>query len=269
MEGEEQAVTKETVNTDGQDQQTRENDMANTATECIMWLEGEEGVVKLPVDEPEVFAGYVQLLYTGLLPMYEEPQNVESVQADAGTKKQDSKRRKIAREHKEAQSTAIHRSYEKLVKIYIFCEKIQDITAKRTLLAAFVENSLKEDDSGSHTFPDATIVRSVYGGTLTSDPLRAWLVDCYVIHGHGGWSEDKYTNFPHEFLHDVMKRMYAERGAPKDRGKTRDVKYYQDKLLEVEAAADSEHISDSDSESTDSDSDSGSGSDSGSSSDSD
>lgn len=254
-EGDKQADGTETGDIEGRSQQTREKDVANTATGSVMWLEGEEGVVSLPVDEPEVFAGYVQLLYTGLLPMYEDPPRTGQVQNDAHVKEQVSKRRKITPEHEEAQQRAIYRSYDKLSKLYIFCEKIQDVAAKSALLAAFVEVSLERDDNGSQWFPDTDTVRGVYAGTLALNPLRTWLVNCYVIRGRGDWMEEKYTDFPHEFLHDVVKAMYVERGAPKDRYKIQDVKYYQDKLLEVEAAANAERTTDSDS---------GSGSDSGS-----
>jgi hypothetical protein len=34
-----------------------------------MWKEVEDGVVKLRFDEPDVFATYVQLIYTGVLPV--------------------------------------------------------------------------------------------------------------------------------------------------------------------------------------------------------
>jgi len=38
------------------------------------WKEGHEGVVRLPVDKPVVFAHYIQLIYTGVLPMPDEPE---------------------------------------------------------------------------------------------------------------------------------------------------------------------------------------------------
>lgn len=55
---------------------------STTATDEVIkhgvWREGQERVVKLPVDEPEVFSLYVQLLYLGRLPIFEYIQRIDA-----------------------------------------------------------------------------------------------------------------------------------------------------------------------------------------------
>jgi hypothetical protein len=56
-----------------------ESDTEQTVEDrSIQWREGKEGLVKLPVDDPGVFANYVQLLYTGVPPVFEDSGNYET-----------------------------------------------------------------------------------------------------------------------------------------------------------------------------------------------
>jgi hypothetical protein len=75
----------------------------------IQWREGKEGFVKLPVDEPGVFANYVQLLYTGVLLVFEDPGILDT---DVST---------VTDGEKKKAATVVH---TRLTKLYIFCNKI-------------------------------------------------------------------------------------------------------------------------------------------------
>jgi hypothetical protein len=194
-----------------------------------MWREGDEGIIRLPEDEPDVFAIYVQLLYTGKLPIYEEPSKPEGL-----TRLTRAEGEKEYPEFYASVHAAVNREYIMLAKLYVLCEKIQDVTAKCALLSAFVESTLKVRVDGSQSFPPTQPIRHIYQGTLTSDPLRAFLVDCYVYEGYIGWAYEKYHNFPHEFLYDFMVGAYQVRTAPMDKSRTKDAKYYIDKLVEPE-----------------------------------
>ena len=103
-------------------------------------------------------------------------------------------------------------------------------------------------------------------GTMEQDPLRTFCVDSYVMYGSSKWIKHKYDQYPHEFLHDIMLGMFEQRKVPKYQIRTNPAKYYQNKLLELEAAlassSDTDSSSDSNSDS-DSSSESGSGSDPG------
>jgi hypothetical protein len=70
---------------------------------------GKRGVVKLPVDDPGVFANYVQLLYTGVLLVFEDPGILDT---DVST---------VTDGEKKKAATVVH---TRLTKLYIFCNKI-------------------------------------------------------------------------------------------------------------------------------------------------
>jgi hypothetical protein len=65
------AADGEQPNVTGQTESNTES--MNQGDDSIKWREGEEGVVKFPVDKPDLFAQYVQLLYTGALAIYDGP----------------------------------------------------------------------------------------------------------------------------------------------------------------------------------------------------
>lgn len=202
-------------------------DEDNKNTGSNMWREGDEGIIRLPEDEPDIFAIYVQFLYTGKLPIYEEPSKPEGLARLT--------RAEGEKEYPEFYASvlaAVDREYTMLAKVYVLCEKIQDVTTKRALLSAFVESTLKVRVDVSQFFPPTQPIRDIYQGTLTSDPLRAFLVDCYVYEGHIGWAYEEYHDFPHEFLYDFMVGAYKVRAGPKDRSRVKTAKYYLDKLDE-------------------------------------
>jgi len=86
------------------------NQQSDTAVDSIMWLEGEEGVVRLPVDEPDIFADYVQLLYTGALAVYK------------GSQKHT---KRTTKKHKTSvamdMSKAVNKANTKLSDLYVLC----------------------------------------------------------------------------------------------------------------------------------------------------
>jgi hypothetical protein len=194
----------------------------------ISWLEGEEGVVKMPEDEPEVFANYIQLLYYGTIPIYNELEQVPASNTlDNGT----TSKREFARQLEHAVALAARQEYNTLAKMYVLCEKIQDTAAKRSVFAAFVEATTKSRVNNDQHYPVYSTVRLIYAGTLTSDPLRTFVTDCHVLVGHSGWvaSADDY---PHEFLYDVTLGMFKERAVSdaKARLRLKDTETYLKKL---------------------------------------
>jgi hypothetical protein len=185
--------------------------------------------VRLPVDEPAVFANYAHLLYTGVLPIYDEPKKLEGLGELTAVEIEEK-----YPDYCTAISQAVEKENAMLGKLYVLCEKIQDRSAKQALLAAFVESILQERGNGSRCFPTDDMIHEIYDGTLESDPLREFLVDCYVYKGHSGWMSSKYDALPHEFLHDVLVGMFKGRAEPADSSKVEDAKFYQEKLQEVE-----------------------------------
>jgi hypothetical protein len=200
--------------------------------ESVHWREGEERVVRLPVDEPEIFANYTKLIYAGVLPILKDPKKLEmdpATMTEDGIKKAEAK-------FKERVVCAVDVVFETLAKLYVFCEKIRDKVAKQTLLESFVKESSETRASGTNYYPGPVPVRDIYFGTLPSDPLREFLADSYAHVGLSTWLGQKqnYKSVPHEFLFDLAAELYKVRAAPADRSRLRDTKYYLDKLTEFE-----------------------------------
>jgi hypothetical protein len=192
----------------------------------IQWREGEEGVVELPVDQPEVFANYVQLLYSGALPIFDKP---ERPKMDPKTMTREEVKNMDA-DFEQLIVGAVDRMYLMLGELYVFCERIRDIAAKHNLLVAFIKESSRSRANGSTYYPDQLVVEHVYPNTLPSDPLREFLVDCYVYVGHSKWISGGYKDFPAEFLFDFMVSIYQVRARPEDRSRLKDTDYYLEKL---------------------------------------
>jgi hypothetical protein len=210
------------------DQRKNKQSADTSVGEAIMWKEGKEGVVELPVDEPEVFGDYVQLLYTGALVVFNEPKR-------RPTPKWNEKRQKGV---VDVDLRDLHMrdevmdSYGRLTNLYVLCEKICDTTAKSAILAAFIELSDKQSSYGLSWPPThVCLLEKIYAGTQMTDPLRAFVVDNYVLLGDSAWANDAAEGFPHEFLYDVMVCMYKDRAPPRSKRRVRQASYYQQKLL--------------------------------------
>jgi hypothetical protein len=192
----------------------------------VQWQEGEEGVVKLPVDEPDVFAKYGQLLYSGALPIFDDPQKPDmgpSIMTEEEVKKLDTDFRILV-------ENAVEKMYTMLEQLYVFCEKIQDTTAKQSLLVSFIKECSKTRATGSCYYPEPLVIKLVYSGTPTSDPLREFLVDGYLYAGKSSWVGEDCIDLPRDFLYQFMVGTFQTRPAPKDRSRLRDTKYYLEKL---------------------------------------
>ncbi|KAF1844021.1 uncharacterized protein K460DRAFT_357663 [Cucurbitaria berberidis CBS 394.84] len=182
----------------------------------LQWLEGEEGSVKLPEDEPAVFGSYAQLLYQGRLPIYEKVPTItaDDKKAFAG-----------------ALSKVSNEEYLLLAKLYVFCEKIQDVEAKGTLISAFVEATSRVRENGWRTFPTLQPIKYIYDGTTELDPIRGLLVDLYVINAELSWViGSRPEHCPPDFLHRVMLGMLADRKKPGRRKMVTDASTYLKKL---------------------------------------
>lgn len=197
------------------------------------WKEGQEGVVRLPIDKPDVFANYVQLIYAGILPIFDEPEKHEEGPEDTTEDVKKQKEQQLS----EAVGAAMDELYPTLTKLYIFCDKVQYISAKRVLLASFVEAATTLRRNGKFYYPDHTTATDVYANTLTSYPIREYLVDCFVYKGNPDWMHAEYACYPHEFCFDVLVGMMKKEGLLENRG-IPDAKYYLSKLDELEKGKD-------------------------------
>jgi hypothetical protein len=132
-------------------------------TSCLQdqgsqWKEGQEGAIRLPVDKPDVYANYVQLIYAGVLPILDDPEKHEKGPKDTTEEVKKQKEQQLS----EAMDAAMDKLFRNPTKLYIFCDKVQDVSAKRMLLASFDETSDTLRIDGSYYYPDHGIVTDVY-----------------------------------------------------------------------------------------------------------
>jgi hypothetical protein len=161
------------------------------------WVEAETGVIKLPEDEPEVFANYLELVYRRTVHSIMAPDSAD-LQNDA---------------YYEEFMARVWEYQTSLCRVYVFAEKVQDITAKKLLLTALVESTLLKNNNGNSYLPMFEQVNIIYNGVPSSDPIREFLTDCHVSLGREGWP--KASLYHPEFLDDVMDGIWRLRPQPK------------------------------------------------------
>jgi hypothetical protein len=141
------------------------------------WTEGPTGIVKLPGDNPRVFANHLPILYTGSVPTCQEPIKITADDAiEKGKAEAD-------RKHRFAMAKDFQDSWNLVVCLYIFCEKIQDLQTKQLLVAVMIqETNIPRGDKRYH-HPGPRSVTLLYDSAVAGDPLRKFWRDTRVWYG--------------------------------------------------------------------------------------
>jgi hypothetical protein len=203
--------------------------MSNYEPDCpntlAAWVEAETGVIKLPEDKPEVFANYLELVYRGTTPSFNAPDSA-NLQKDA---------------YNAEFKTRVWKYQTSLCCLYVFAEKVQDIAAKRVLLAAMVESTNLENKDGTRYLPIHEQVNVIYSGIPSSDPMRGFLTDCHVSFGRKDWP--KASLYHPEFLDELLASIWRQRPSPSEefRNKVRVASVYVQKLKEYEDSKEKAH----------------------------
>ncbi|KAJ4384502.1 hypothetical protein N0V86_000101 [Didymella sp. IMI 355093] len=173
----------------------------NPSIETAPWTEGHTCIVKLPDDDPHVFANHLPILYTGSVPTCQEPIKITT---DGATEKG---KAEADRKHKFAMAKAFRDSWNLVVRLYTFCENIQDLQTRQLLLVAMVqETNISTGDKQQH-HPGPRSVTLLYNGTVDGDLVRKFLRDTGVWYGHEGWSSH-VSLYPQEYLANVVAGMW-------------------------------------------------------------
>jgi hypothetical protein len=191
--------------------------IALTSTEGLKWPEDEERKMDLPEDEPQVFTHYMQLLYCGTLP-FRKPIIIKP-----GGKNESPTQDVLS---------TVHAEYDRLLSLYLFVEKIQDLTSKRLVLGAFIEVSTTVRADGRTYYSALECIASVFDGTSESDPLREQLVDQCVRLGRSDWVQGvKEEHCTKAFSYQAYRETMIQRTVP-ERGTlvVKDKKYYLEKI---------------------------------------
>jgi hypothetical protein len=166
------------------------------------WREAEDKVVNLPEDDAETFALYLSLLYFGAM-------FIPGPEAKAqGTEDPRAKSRRVAEQE-----------YISLSKLYVLCDKVQDITGVRIVTDAFVKATQKKRADGRCHFPGEDPINITYDNTPDGCPLRSLLVDLYVFHAEAKWLGDCGDDLPKDFLFDIAMGMVTSRAEPRNKDK--------------------------------------------------
>lgn len=188
-------------------------------------------VFEFPTESADAFENYVRLLYTAELPIQDLP---------AKPKADDD----ILSAWKEGLCDSVHHTCSALYKLYALCTRIGDHTSKRVLLVAFLEQASTLRSNGIVYRPDKFAIADVYDNTTAQDPLRMFLVDCYVYEGTSDWVYEagEKSKHPPAFLADFMSVMLKQRATPDYASRLTDAKFYQDKLSVLEEGGGGEEV---------------------------
>lgn len=167
-------------------------------------------VVALPDEDPEVFAAYIQLLYTDALPIFEHPEKeIRGARPDEIDQAE--------KDFKTAMSRNIRREYKMLGHLYVLAEKLEDVDAKCSLISAMVESTQTTRAHGFRYFLVGSRVKNIYAGPKPLDPMRKFLTDFAVFWWYAGWGENITSEHYHpEYLFDVVVGIGKARGYPQD-----------------------------------------------------
>ncbi|KAK7193038.1 hypothetical protein PSPO01_00832 [Paraphaeosphaeria sporulosa] len=171
------------------------------------WVEATDGVIILQDVDEQTFALYQQLVYRGRVPCLE----VNTV------KESSPERRDPNRDcaHPEVCSN----EYESLCDLYAFAERMQDLKAKNSTVAALI---LKLNDELAYThhnqpgkvcFPSAEAIRTMYENTSGNCPGRAVLAHAYAFYGQASTCMQLpyLDEVPAEFHWDVNRALLSIR----------------------------------------------------------
>lgn len=163
------------------------------------------GVVTLPDDDPEVFATYIQLLYTSTLSIFEHPKtDIRGASPDEIDKAE----KKV----KTAISSAVAKETAMLGHLYVLAEKLGYVDAKCSAMSAMVESAQTRRADGLCHFAPLHVIKSVYAGTKPLDPMRKFLTNVALMWWHADWPKNATSEeYHHEYLFDVVVAMGEDR----------------------------------------------------------
>lgn len=149
------------------------------------WVEREERLIRLPEDDPEIFATYVNLVYTNVVATSrnDPPEGRESVAEE----------------------------YETLSKLYVLSEKLCDIPTKNATLEAIFVLRSKLDAAGKKWSPTAEAAATIYAGSPAGCPGRRLMVDMFTC-VDAQYVEANAALLPRDFFVDLALVLARERG---------------------------------------------------------
>jgi hypothetical protein len=125
------------------------------------WMEAETRIVKLPEDDAEVFAGYLNYIYTNQFTAMEKS-NEELISLKSMEFK-----------------THVSRQYQRLFCVYILADKLQDVVTKNAAITAIVGLKDLTNADGGWAIPSPGTINHVYKETTERSPARRLVASLY------------------------------------------------------------------------------------------
>jgi hypothetical protein len=138
------------------------------------WKEAEEKLVKLPEDDPDIFALYEQVIYTGRIPLVEVTGERVTKCGIPGVSCQ--------------VPNSCAQEYTSLSGLYVLAEKLQDMKTKNTAIKGITTkvtheaNTVKNNWGGGPCLPSREAITIMYEKTPRSCPGRQVLLDCFLYY---------------------------------------------------------------------------------------
>ncbi|PVH96596.1 hypothetical protein DM02DRAFT_484747, partial [Periconia macrospinosa] len=158
------------------------------------WAESSDRVVKLPEDEADTFELYLNLVYTGNIPIKKDtptPRDNDASDDEDGF-------------------DPLHI----LVRIYILAEKLQDVLAKNQLVRSLLALLVETDRNGYYYRFVAYTIFIIYDETPKNSGLRRIAIHSYTDPMWEGFLEYHKNKWPREFLFDLALAFMNNRDGP-------------------------------------------------------
>ena len=148
------------------------------------WIEGQAREIKLPEEEPEIMAHYIEYVYFGKL------------RTDIYTTTSPGKDKKLG--------------FQLLAQLYILAERMLNSECRNRILQEFLRLTNLKNAKGKNWSPHNVSIDIIYQGTTSNSPARRLLVDIHASIAHEHWyPEDVHvspvflTDLLRKFLHNV------------------------------------------------------------------
>jgi hypothetical protein len=152
------------------------------------WAERDERLVKLPDDDPEVVATYINLVYTN---------NIATSPTE-----------------KPMDMNAILNEYIVLSKLYVLSEKLCDVAAKNAVINAILAVSWERASDGVIYSPSVPAIAIIYAGTPDGSLAREMMADMWTSVKTDYIVRHK-ASLPRDFFIDLALALSRDRPADK------------------------------------------------------
>lgn len=143
-----------------------------------VWIEGQTRTVKLPDEEPDIVAQYLDFAYAKRLPTASKP----------------------------FLDPAKGRVYEVLTELFALGERLMDSTIRNAIIKEIIRLTTAETLEGLY-YPGARAINNIYNCTTTASPARRLMVELYVTAGKKDWFTD---DLHPAFVMDLGKGLISE-----------------------------------------------------------